>query len=113
MFGLSGFKEIDPSYVEELASKGAHLIDVRTVAEVAQGVINGAIHIPLHLLPLRAADIPQDRPVVIYCRSGARSAQACAFMASKGYENMHSLAGGIMAWARSGNALIQSNGRQG
>jgi len=43
--------------------------------------------------------------VVIYCRSGARSAQACAFMASKGYGNMHNLAGGIMAWARSGNTL--------
>jgi rhodanese-related sulfurtransferase len=107
MFGQSGFKEIDPGYVGELATKGAHLIDVRTEAEVAQGVIDGAIHIPLHLLPLRAADIPQDKPVVIYCRSGARSAQACAFMASKGYDNMHNLAGGIMEWARSGNALSQ------
>jgi rhodanese-related sulfurtransferase len=105
MFGLSGYKEIDPAYVLELATKGAHLIDVRTDAEVAQGLIDGAIHIPLHLLPLRAADIPQDKPVVIYCRSGARSAQACAFMAAKGYDNMHNLAGGIMAWARSGNAL--------
>jgi rhodanese-related sulfurtransferase len=105
MFGLSGFKEVDPAYVAELAAKGAHLIDVRTEAEVAQGVIDGAIHIPLHLLPLRAADIPQDKPVVIYCRSGARSAQACAFMASKGYDNMHNLSGGIMAWARSGNML--------
>ena len=107
MFGLSGFKEIEPGYVEELATKGAHLIDVRTEAEVAQGVIDGAIHIPLHLLPLRTDDIPLDTPVVIYCRSGARSAQACAFMASKGYTNMHNLAGGIMAWARSGNALTQ------
>ena len=62
----------------------------------------------LHLLPLRAADIPQDKPVVMYCRSGARSAQACSFMASKGYENMHNLAGGIMAWARSGNAISHS-----
>ncbi|MEW6414890.1 MAG: rhodanese-like domain-containing protein [Pseudomonadota bacterium] len=105
MFGLSGFKEVDPAYVAELAAKGAHLIDVRTEAEVAQGVIDGAIHIPLHLLPLRAADIPQDKPVVIYCRSGARSAQACAFMASKGFSNMHNLSGGIMAWARSGHAL--------
>ena len=109
MFGLSGYKDVDPGYVEELAAKGGQLIDVRTEAEVAQGVIVGAIHIPLHLLPLRATDILQDRPVVIYCRSGARSAQACAFMASKGYENMHNLAGGIMAWARSGNALIQAN----
>ena len=105
MFGLSGFKEVDPNYVAEIAAKGAHLIDVRTEAEVAQGVINGAIHIPLHLLPLRASDIPQDKPVVIYCRSCARSAQACSFMAAKGYENMHNLAGGIMAWARSGNAI--------
>ena len=105
MFGLSGFKEVDPNYVSEIAAKGAHLIDVRTEAEVAQGVIDGAIHIPLHLLPLRAVDIPQDKPVVIYCRSGARSAQACSFMASKGYGNMHNLSGGIMAWARSGNAL--------
>ena len=90
-----------------LVQNGALVLDVRTEAEVAQGVIDGAIHIPLHLLPLRAADIPQDKPVVIYCRSGARSAQACAFMASKGYNNMHNLAGGIMAWARSGNALSQ------
>ena len=107
MFGMSGFKEVDPIYVAEIATQGAHLIDVRTEAEIAQGVIDGAIHIPLHLLPLRAADIPQDKPVVIYCRSGARSAQACAFMAARGYRNMHNLAGGIMAWARSGNALAQ------
>lgn len=107
MFGLSGFREVDPAYVAGLAAKGAHLIDVRTEAEVAQGVIDGAIHIPLHLLPLRTADIPQDKPVVIYCRSGARSAQACAFMAAKGYSNMHNLAGGIMAWARTGNTLAR------
>ncbi|MDX9995986.1 MAG: rhodanese-like domain-containing protein [Rhodocyclaceae bacterium] len=107
MFGLSGFKEVDPAYVAEITTQGAHLIDVRTEAELAQGVIDGAIHIPLHLLPLRTADIPQDKPVVIYCRSGARSAQACAFMAARGYRNMHNLAGGIMAWARSGNALAQ------
>lgn len=105
MFGLSGFKEIDALHVGEIASQGGQLVDVRTEAEVAQGVIAGAIHIPLHLLPLRAADIPQDKPVVIYCRSGARSAQACAFMAAQGYDNMHNLSGGIMAWARSGQAL--------
>ena len=105
MFGLNGFKEVDAMTVKAIAASGAHLIDVRTADEVAHGVIDGAIHIPLHLLPLRAADIPQDKPVVIYCRSGARSAQACSFMASRGYSNMHNLSGGIMAWARSGNAI--------
>lgn len=102
---MQGFKEVDPDFVMEAAAKGAHLIDVRTEAEVAQGVIGGAVHIPLHLLPLRAGDVPQDKPVVIYCRSGARSAQACAFMAAQGFENMHNLAGGILSWARSGNLL--------
>ena len=105
MFGMQGFKEVNPDFVTQISAGGAQLIDVRTEAEVAQGVIDGAIHIPLHLLPLRAADIHQDKPVVIYCRSGARSAQACAFMAAKGFNNMHNLAGGIMAWARSGNPL--------
>ena len=102
---MHGFKEVDSSFVLEAAPDGAHLIDVRTEAEVAQGVIRGAVHIPLHLLPLRAADVPQDKPVVIYCRSGARSAQACAFMAAQGFPNMHNLAGGIMSWARAGNTL--------
>ena len=102
---MLGFKEVDPSFVVAAAANGAHLIDVRTEAEVAQGVIDGATHIPLHLLPLRAADVPQDKPVVIYCRTGARSAQACAFMAAQGFENMHNLAGGILSWARSGNSL--------
>ena len=102
---MHGFKEVDPSFVIQAAEQGAHLIDVRTEAEVAQGVIDGAVHIPLHLIPLRAADVPQDKPVVIYCRSGARSAQACAFLAAQGFSNMHNLAGGIMSWARSGNPL--------
>lgn len=102
---MSSFKEVDPNFVVDAAAKGAHLIDVRTEAEIAQGMIDGAVHIPLHLLPLRASDIPQDKPVVIYCRTGARSAQACAFMAAQGYSNMHNLAGGIQSWARSGHAI--------
>lgn len=104
MFGMYNIKELDVEALDA-GKDQIHLIDVRTEGEVSRGVINGAIHIPLHLLPLRAADIPQDKPVVIYCNSGARSAQACAFMAAKGFENMHNLSGGIMAWARSGKPL--------
>ena len=105
---MPGFKDVDPNFVVEATANGAHLIDVRTEAEVAQGMIDGAVHIPLHLLPLRAADIPQDKPVVIYCRTGARSSQACAFMAAQGFDNMHNLAGGIQSWARSGHPLSPS-----
>ena len=104
MFGMYNIKEMDVDTLDA-SKEGIHLIDVRTEGEVARGVIGGAIHIPLHLLPLRADEIPQDKPVVIYCNSGARSAQACAFMNAKGFSNMHNLAGGMMAWARSGKPL--------
>lgn len=104
MFGMYNIKELDVDALNARMEQ-IHLIDVRTEGEVSRGVIDGAIHIPLHLLPLRTTEIPQDKPVVIYCNSGARSAQACAFMAAKGFENMHNLSGGIMAWARSGKPL--------
>jgi rhodanese-related sulfurtransferase len=103
---MYGFKEIDVAGLEVLKSSGGfELIDVRTDAEVSRGMIDGAIHMPLHLLPIKAQDIPQDKPVVFYCQSGGRSAQACAFLASKGYQNVYNLQGGIMGWMRSGKPL--------
>lgn len=103
---MFGFKEVDAPGLEALkASESVMLIDVRTDAEVSRGMIDAAIHLPLHLLPIKAQDIPQDRPVVFYCQSGGRSAQACAFMASKGFGNIYNLQGGIMGWMRSGKAL--------
>jgi len=104
MFGAYGIKEVDVDFLHG-RKDDIHLIDVRTESEVSAGIIDGAIHIPLHLLPIKAHEIPQDKPVVVYCRSGARSAQACAFMAAKGYENMHNLSGGIAAWARAGKPI--------
>lgn len=106
MFGNQyGIKNVDADFLEGAGKDGVHLIDVRTEAEFSAGIIAGAIHIPLHMLPFKADEIPQDKPVVVYCRTGARSAQACAFMAAKGYRNMHNLSGGIAAWARSGKPV--------
>lgn len=105
MFGGYNFKEVDVDYLASVDLNSIHLLDVRTDAEVSRGVIEGAIHLPLHLIPMRGDDIPKDKPVIIYCNSGARSAQACAFMAAKGYTNMHNLSGGIMAWMRAGKPL--------
>lgn len=103
---MYGFKEIDIATLENLQAQGAvALYDVRTDAEVARGAIAGAEHLPLHMLPIRADGLRRDIPTVFYCQSGGRSGQACAFMASKGYTNMHNLQGGILAWVRSGRTL--------
>lgn len=98
--------------VKEIESEGLHarlgdgdeplLVDIRTPAEVAQGAIPRAVHIPMHLLPVRLGELPRDRDVVLYCRSGARSYHACQYLSQQGYDNMINLRGGIIAWARHG-----------
>lgn len=81
------------------------LIDVRSPMEIVQGVIPGAEHIPLHLIPGQIDDIPEDQPVIFYCRTGARSGQACAYLSQLGRQNTLNLRGGVMAWMQDGLAV--------
>ncbi|OIO55204.1 MAG: hypothetical protein COX57_10790 [Alphaproteobacteria bacterium CG_4_10_14_0_2_um_filter_63_37] len=74
------------------------VIDVREVGEHRQAHIPNTALIPMHLLPMRFQEIPRDKEVVLYCRSGARSAQATAWLNAQGFDNVSNLAGGIMAW---------------
>nr|WP_207280693.1 rhd_2599 family sulfurtransferase [Thiocystis violacea] len=78
------------------------LVDIRTPAEIEQGMIPDALRLPMHLIPVRMSELPKDRDVVLYCRSGARSYQACAYMMQQGYGRVLNLRGGIIAWARHG-----------
>jgi rhodanese-related sulfurtransferase len=81
------------------------LIDVRTTQEMAQASIPGGKPLPLNTLPLRLHEIPKDKDVVFYCRTGARSAQACMYLTQQGYENVYNLYGGIVIWARDGHPI--------
>ncbi len=78
------------------------LIDVRSAAEIARGVIASALHIELSALPARASELDPGAPCVLYCLSGARSAQGCAFLAQHGFRHLYHLDGGIAAWTRAG-----------
>lgn len=105
MFNMS-IQEVDAFALEQMQKQGeVVVIDVRTEVEFAQGSIQGAKHIPLHMLPLVSDQLEHEKPVVIICRSGARSAQACAFLSSKGFANVYNLRGGIIGWAQAGMAL--------
>jgi len=100
---MSDFANIDALKLQELRDGGGiELVDVRTDQEVGRGVIPGARHIPLNLLPSRYGEIARDRPVVFYCQSGARSAQASYFLAGQGWAEVYNLAGGISGWAARG-----------
>jgi len=96
--------EIDSESLHERLAQGEDLVlvDIRTPAEVAQGAIPGAMELPMHLIPLRLAELPKDKDVVLYCRSGARSYQACAYLMQQGMARVLNLRGGIIAWARHG-----------
>jgi rhodanese-related sulfurtransferase len=100
------FQNIDAAELQTLLTRqSVVLLDVRTDAEVARGVIAGAKHIPLFALPGRIAEISDEATVVIYCQSGGRSAQACSYLAQQGIGELYNLSGGIMGWLRAGNSL--------
>jgi rhodanese-related sulfurtransferase len=100
---MSDFANIDAAQLQDLQQNGnVVLIDVRTDQEVGRGVIPGARHISLQTLTARFGEIERGRPIVFYCQSGARSAQASYFLASQGWGEVYNLAGGIVAWAGKG-----------
>lgn len=73
------------------------VLDVRRKTEFAEGHIAGATNIAHTRLLSRLADVPKDRPILVNCRSGARSARACSLLQRHGYE-VTNLAGGMLAW---------------
>jgi glyoxylase-like metal-dependent hydrolase (beta-lactamase superfamily II)/rhodanese-related sulfurtransferase len=75
------------------------LIDVRNVAELAGGTIEGALHIPLAELPRRLAEVPRELPVVTYCAGGYRSSVAASLLRREGWVDVSDLLGGYAAWA--------------
>ncbi len=105
-------REIDPDTAEDrLGEPGTVVIDVREAAELEAGRLPGALHIPRGLLEFRIASCRElmdpTVPVLVYCRSGARSALAAETLRRMGYTNVSSLAGGFEAWAASGKALAE------
>ncbi len=71
---------------QAMVKQGALLLDVRTPAEFASGHVAGALNVPVQELEARWASlgVPADRPIVVYCRSGARSARAKSWLEDHG-----------------------------
>ncbi len=82
--------------------KDVVLIDVREDWEYANGHIPGARNIPLGTLDKRSKKIPKNKAVILTCRSGSRSGRAYSQLSAKGFENIHNMAGGFMAWQKAG-----------
>jgi len=99
-----------PQQVAELVERGSiQLIDVRQPEEWEAGRIAGARHVELAALAEDAETIDPHRPVVFYCRSGARSGMAAAAFLQAGYD-AHNMTGGLIAWDAAGLPLDPQDG---
>ena len=105
---MFGIKEIDAPELLGLMvdePEGFHLVDVRSMNEMAYGVLPGAAAMPMHLVPVRMEELRAKRKVVFYCQTGARSAHVCAFLQREGIEHVFNLRGGIVDWHRRGYTI--------
>ena len=107
---FGGVKEVNApelgQWLED-ESETFRIIDVREMPEIAQGTIPNAEPMPLATLPVRLNEFERDQKVVVICRSGARSAQACQFMQQQGYDNVYNLRGGMIGWAHAALPIVR------
>ncbi len=104
MFGMN-VKEIDVHQFAQWVgdeNQKLRVIDVRQMEEINQGTVPQAEALPLHTLPIRLHELDKNEKMVMVCRSGARSAQACMFLQQQGFGNVFNLRGGMIAWVQSG-----------
>ena len=85
--------------------RSAQLVDVREPNEWAEGHIPGAIHIPLREIRQRSGELMKETPVIVVCRSGQRSLSATDELLARGFADVASFAGGMLAWAKAGHPV--------
>lgn len=103
IFAPQIYQEMKEITVQELKQKienkeDFQLIDVREPFEYEMSNLDGE-NIPLAGIVIEASKVSKDKPVIMQCRSGARSAAAVMQLEQLGYTNLYNLKGGIIAWA--------------
>ncbi|HSZ70054.1 MAG TPA: rhodanese-like domain-containing protein [Solirubrobacteraceae bacterium] len=103
--------DAQPAQVAEWLERDPELqlVDVREAYEREAGHIAGSRHIELVQLSARAGELDRERPVVFYCRVGARSEMAAQALRAAGVQ-AHSLSGGLVRWAAEGRPLAPAGG---
>ena len=101
-------EEVSVDELEERLVEGARLIDVRRPYEFDEMRVAGAVLVPLATVPDNVDAFRGEGPVYVICKTGARSARACEFLAAQGVEAVN-VAGGTLAWIRSGREYVSGD----
>lgn len=78
------------------------VLDVREQWEYDEGHIPGVTLLPMGEVPARLSEIPTDKEVIVTCRTGNRSGQVTDYLRQNGFDNVHNMSGGIVAWENAG-----------
>jgi len=97
----------------KLAAGSVTVLDVRNRSEYEAGHLPGSLHIPVGYLAERLAEIPRDKPIVVQCQSGARSAIATSVLQRLGVTDATDLVGGFVAWANAGKEVVVESATAG
>ena len=98
--GSQLWRDVLPTEAADLvAAGGLRIVDVRSPRETADGIVPGAILLPVDELEERARELPKDgKPTLVYCAGGGRSAAACHYLSSEGWTGLMNLQGGMSSW---------------
>ena len=97
----ANYSSLGPAAAISIINQGdSVLLDVRENNELSDGMLNGAVHIPLSVINKRLSELDKHKgkTVLVYCRSGNRSAGVCRTLTGRGFEKVYNLSGGMMAW---------------
>ncbi len=98
---ISGIKSLLPQEATFMINReDAVILDVREDNEYIQGHILNSVHVPLSALSSKLSRVEKyrNRPIIASCMSGSRSGRACSLLKKNGFEKVHNLKGGIVAW---------------
>ena len=90
---------------QQQAHADLYVLDVRSPEEYAGGHVPGAVNIPYDQIASRLAEVPKDKDVVLYCKSGRRAGIAAEVLANQGYTRLQHLEGDIVAWMEKGRPV--------
>lgn len=99
-------REISVAQAKEKYDSGAFLLDVRQPEEWNEYHVPGATLIPLGELASRVDELPKDREIVVVCRSGNRSQEGRDILLNAGFDQVTSMAGGLIDWRAAGYPIV-------
>lgn len=101
---IAGYNSVGTAEATRLFNDDAYLLDVRTAGEFKEGFIGEAVNISSTELASKidTIKVAKDKPILVYCLTGARSARSAGMLVKQGFTNVSNLSGGINAWRSAG-----------